>query len=139
MGLVPGATEQVPEPLRTAVRRVGIISISGSIVVIGVVAFWMYFAQPYFVDGPRNENTLGSSKLVGADSPPAAEVKSSSKVMSYTECLSLVSRTATQLGVAPINIVETEDMRMVRFVASDGNVLVTCSRPDGTVVITRSN
>jgi hypothetical protein len=59
--------------------------------------------------------------------------------MSFDDCLSLIRRTATDLGVAPINIVETDLMRMGRFVASDGTVLVTCSRPDGKAIITKSD
>ncbi|PKP68313.1 MAG: hypothetical protein CVT82_15675 [Alphaproteobacteria bacterium HGW-Alphaproteobacteria-4] len=59
--------------------------------------------------------------------------------MSFEDCLSLIRRTASDLGVAPINIVETEIMRMVRFVASDGTVMVTCSRLDGKAVITKSD
>ncbi len=55
----------------------------------------------------------------------------------FDGCLDTIKRTADELGVAPINIVETSDMRMVRFPASDGSVLVTCS-PDGQIGITRS-
>lgn len=64
--------------------------------------------------------------------------QSTSKSMSFEECLQVIQRTATQLGVAPINIAETTDMRMVRFPTSDGSVLVTCSRPDRKMVMTVS-
>ena len=64
--------------------------------------------------------------------------QSTSKSMSFEECLQVIQRTATQLEVAPINIVETNDMRMVRFPTSDGSVLVTCSRPDRKMVMTIS-
>jgi hypothetical protein len=33
--------------------------------------------------------------------------------------------------VVPLNIVETEDVRMVQFCTVDGSVLITCSRRDG--------
>ena len=58
--------------------------------------------------------------------------------MSFEDCQKLIRRFADSLGKAPINIVESEILRMVRFPASDGSVLVTCSKPDGKVVITRS-
>lgn len=64
--------------------------------------------------------------------------ESTSRSMSFEECLQVIQRTATQLGVAPINIAETTDMRMVRFPTSDGSVLVTCSRPDRKMVMTVS-
>lgn len=64
--------------------------------------------------------------------------QSTSKSMSFEECLQVIQRTATQLGVAPINIDETTDVRMVRFPTGDGSVLVTCSRPDRKMVMTIS-
>jgi hypothetical protein len=64
--------------------------------------------------------------------------ESTSKSMSFEECLQVIQRTATQLGVAPINIAETTDMRMVRFPTREGSVLVTCSRPDRKMVMTIS-
>jgi hypothetical protein len=68
----------------------------------------------------------------------ASEVTSKSEYMSYGECLTRISQASQDLGVAPINIVETNDLRVVRFVTSDGSVLVTCSREDGKMVITKS-
>ena len=65
-------------------------------------------------------------------------LESVTKTMSFNACLQVIKNTATQLGVAPKNIVETNDMRMVRFKTSDGSVLVTCSRPDYTMVLTKS-
>ena len=67
---------------------------------------------------------------------PALAQKSTSKSMSFEDCLRVIQNTATQLGVAPINIVETKDMRMVRFLSDDGSVLVTCSRPDRKIITT---
>jgi len=55
--------------------------------------------------------------------------------MSFQDCISSIQKVASQLGAAPVNIVETNDLRMVRFVTGDGNVLVTCSRPDKKMVI----
>ena len=68
----------------------------------------------------------------------ASAQESSSQAMSFEQCLQVIQRTATQLGVAPVNIVETTAMRMVRVPTSDGSVLVTCSRPDRKMVMTVS-
>ena len=64
--------------------------------------------------------------------------KSSSKAMSFADCGKVIQRTAEQLGTTPINIVETTDLRMVRFPTVDASVLVTCSRPDEKMVLTVS-
>lgn len=58
--------------------------------------------------------------------------------MSFEECLLVIQRTTTELGVAPINVAETTDIRMVRVPKSDGSVLVTCSRPDRKMILTMS-
>lgn len=62
--------------------------------------------------------------------------RSQSESMSFNECLQRIRSVATQFGVAPINIVETNDIRMVRIPTSDGSVLITCSRPDHKMVVT---
>lgn len=67
-----------------------------------------------------------------------AQVSSSSQTMSFDQCLATIRQTATQLGVAPINVVETSSLRIVRFNTVDGSVLVTCSRDDNKMVVTKS-
>ena len=64
--------------------------------------------------------------------------QSTSKAMSFDDCLQVIRNTATQLGVAPVNIAETSDLRMVKFPTADGSVLVTCSKPDRKMVMTVS-
>ena len=68
----------------------------------------------------------------------AQQVESVSETMQFEQCLELIRRTASKLGVAPKNIVETQDVRMVRFNTVEGSVLVTCSRLDQKMVITIS-
>lgn len=51
-----------------------------------------------------------------------------SKSVSFENCLEALRGTSTKLAVAPINIVETTDMRMVKFPTKDGPVIVTCDR-----------
>lgn len=60
------------------------------------------------------------------------------KRMSFQECLQTIRGMATDLGVAPTNIVETSELRIVRFNTSDGSVLVTCSAADGKLVAVQS-
>ena len=73
-----------------------------------------------------------------AISTTALAQQSTTKTMSFEDCLLLIRNTSTQLGVAPVNIVETSDTRMVRFPTADGSVWVTCSRADRKMVLTLS-
>lgn len=72
-------------------------------------------------------------------SGPVVAQQSSSEDMSFEDCLLIIRRTSEQLGVSHKKIVETDELRIVRYETSDGSVLVTCSRPDGKMVLTVSN
>ncbi len=68
-----------------------------------------------------------------------AQARSQKRSMSFESCLETIRKTARKLGIASINVVETNILRIVRFNGSDGgSVLVTCSRPDRKMVITLS-
>lgn len=58
--------------------------------------------------------------------------------MSYSACLASIRTLGTQVGSAPINIIETNNLRVVRFPASDGSMLVTCNGIEGFRVINLS-
>jgi hypothetical protein len=60
------------------------------------------------------------------------------KVMDFQTCLGAIRTMASDLGVVPINIVETSEVRIVRFNTADGSVLVTCSAADGKMVAVQS-
>ena len=60
------------------------------------------------------------------------------KTMDFQVCLQTIPAMATDSAVAPINIVETTALRIVRFNTSDGSVLVTCSRDDNKLVMVQS-
>jgi len=60
-----------------------------------------------------------------------------SKELAFADCLGVIQQTAEEFGVAPVNIVETSSVRMVRFPTDDGSVLVTCTL-EGQMAITRS-
>lgn len=69
--------------------------------------------------------------------PALAQTQTQS--MSFESCLATIRQVASDLGVAPINIVETNILRVVRFVTADGSVLVSCSRPDNKMIVTKSD
>lgn len=67
-------------------------------------------------------------------SPVAAQAPIT-KSMSFDACIALIQHTSTKLGIAPVNIVETSILRIVRFPAEGGSVLLTCSGPDNKAII----
>lgn len=67
-----------------------------------------------------------------------AEAISTSSPMAFKTCVLSIDVVAQQVGSRPSVIVDTTLLKMVRFHTSDGSVLVTCSKPDGTRVLTRS-
>jgi hypothetical protein len=64
-----------------------------------------------------------------------AQAQTDTVKMSFDSCLSRIREMGSKFGVAPINIVETRELRVVRFITSDGSVLVSCSRPDQNMVV----
>jgi len=76
---------------------------------------------------------LASGVAYGADSQSVS--------MSFEACLAAKERTIASLGVNSkdiIPIVNTNVMTMTRVCTADGSVLITCSKPDSKMVITRS-
>jgi hypothetical protein len=67
----------------------------------------------------------------------AVEATSRALPLSFNKCLGAIIYVGVQIGVAPINIVETSVTRMARFDTEDGSVLITCSRPHQKMIITR--
>lgn len=76
---------------------------------------------------PMNLDASGRLMLATAYTP-----------MEFEVCLKAISLTASNVGVAPTNIVETNDVRIVRFGTTEGSILLTCSRPDQRLVVTTS-
>lgn len=77
--------------------------------------------------------------IEGAE-PDRSDVKSSRTLsMSFEACNQWIAQTADQVGSAPVNVVDSRDVRVVRFQAGDGSVLVTCSRKDRKAVIVESS
>ena len=61
--------------------------------------------------------------------------RSERRPMSFEACLAAIRNVAVELRSTPVNIVETNDLRIVRFLTSDGSILETCSRPDGAMLL----
>jgi hypothetical protein len=64
-----------------------------------------------------------------------ANAQTAVRKMDFSTCLKLIRSTAADLGAAPVNIVETKTLRIVRFVTDDGSVLMTCSGPDQKMIL----
>lgn len=90
--------------------------------------------------GAATYSTSGASAPTGAVTTGVSSdgLPTMTKVMDFQTCLRTIQTMATDFGVAPVNIVETTDVRIVRFNTSDGSVLVTCSGPDGKMVAVQS-
>jgi hypothetical protein len=61
--------------------------------------------------------------------------------MSFEDCVRSIDKVSANLGVAPLLIVSTSILKVVRFPTNDGSresILVTCSKPDGVQVINKS-
>lgn len=68
-----------------------------------------------------------------------AEATSTTYDMDFEKCLAFIRQSANESSSAPINIVETNILRIVRFPAKDGSVLITCSKLDNKAIITMSD
>ena len=63
------------------------------------------------------------------------------KSMSFQQCVATIGAMASKLGVAPVNIVETNILRLARFSTNDGSgksYLITCSKPDRMLILNES-
>jgi hypothetical protein len=76
--------------------------------------------------------------LALATTANAQKPQSESVSISFEDCLKRIRTISGQFGIAPVNIVETNDLRVARFLTSDGSLLVTCSKPDRKMVLTMS-
>lgn len=69
---------------------------------------------------------------------PNAALPSEKRAMPFQACVSLMTRTVLDLGGRTRVIVSAPDLRSIRICTNDGSVLMTCSRPDASMVATRS-
>ena len=109
----------------------------GSVVIACLIVLVLFVYVRYEPQKRRNTNPAHETSL----SLEQARANTSSKSMTFNECLRQIRAVSQQLAVAPVNIVETSDLRMVRFPTPDdpkySGVLITCSRPDEKMVIAK--
>jgi hypothetical protein len=75
--------------------------------------------------------------LAAASMLPAwAQIQPRSEHMPFEDCLKVIQRTGQELRSAPVTVMDSADIRMVRFPTASGSVLVTCSWQDQRLVIT---
>lgn len=72
------------------------------------------------------------------ESTSSTGMPTATRTMQFEPCLTAIRSMADDLAIAPVNVVETNDVRIVRFNTSDGSVLVTCSRPDQKMFVVQS-
>lgn len=81
--------------------------------------------------------------LVAAVSSVAwSDVSSQSVNATFDQCLATQSKVIAQLNVPPddiVHIVNTSQMTVTRICTADGSVLISCSKPDEKMVITKSS
>lgn len=89
----------------------------------------------------RIASTLAA--LLAASQPIVvyAEVSSSSIPMNFEACLAKKESVIAALGMSPtdiIPVVNTGILTITRVCTVDGSVLITCSKPDQKMIVTRS-
>lgn len=133
---------------------------------MGFVAGVVVAALPFLLLGfgigisSRDKAETSPSKTVGTASPEPAAVeeikaapivkrksladlptdsnglKTMSEALSFEDCVQRIQAISQEVKAAPTNIVETTELRMVKYYAVDGEILVTCSRPDHKMLVT---
>jgi hypothetical protein len=86
----------------------------------------------------RLEQESKQTRPSSGTAPPVSDSIS----MSFQDCLSRKTQIVASLNVNPrdiIPIVNTGIMTMDRICTSDGSVLITCSKPDKKMVVTKSS
>jgi hypothetical protein len=135
MATVPSASPEMPDPLvRTRILAKRISVAAGAFVLIATSLFLFVSKTP---QSPSSSEGSALSDATSASTNVTESELPLSQQLSFEGCLELIRRTSQELGVAPLNIVETTEMRVVKYVTIDGSVLVTCDRAQGTAVVTR--
>jgi hypothetical protein len=65
-------------------------------------------------------------------------IETQTRDISFEGCLAAIAQVSGQYDAPPVNVVETSDIRIVKWFLSDGNVMVACSRPDHKMVVTKT-
>ena len=115
----------------------------------GLATAWTVLWLIFVASVPRSERIetpstpsgvvegLAASEAADSGQSSPAPI-SESRSLSFDACNSAINDMSGQIGVRPLEIVNTQDVRTVRMLADDGSVLITCSKPDRRMVVTRS-
>ncbi len=114
LGLVPTSTEDSPNPFRATYGRARKTALISAGV---VVAVWLGFL---FLQ-------------------PSTLPKAQTRPMSFEDCNQFIRKKATSTDASITRIVDTDIMTMVRLSKDSKSALITCSRPDGKLIVTRSD
>jgi len=81
------------------------------------------------------------STILGMSSLSFGAASSQTIPLSFEECIARREVVISQMGVSPrdiIPVVNTQIMTVTKVCTVDGSVLVTCSKPDRKMILTKS-
>jgi hypothetical protein len=91
-----------------------------------------YFAVRKLVSGIM---IVGGLTSLSQQCAIAGTENRTSKV-AFSDCIATIGKLSQELGVAPINIVETSNLRLVKYPTRDGSVMIQCVGTEGTMTVT---
>jgi hypothetical protein len=82
---------------------------------------------------------VGIALTLCADPSPGSirvgEAEQRTEAMAFATCIALTEEMSKEMGVAPANVLRTQDVWLTRIDAADGSVILTCSRPDNRLTL----
>lgn len=86
----------------------------------------------------RAPTVAGWSATIKNYADPSAELVVE-KSLKFHACLAAIRGAASKTGALPINIVETDFLRIVRFNTTDGYILASCSARTNKLVMVKGS
>lgn len=83
---------------------------------------------------------ISSNAVITNDEEDNSQISSEGRPMSFSACSSMIQDMRNQVEpyYRTTAIVNTDILKIYRFHLNDGSVLVTCSKPDGKMIVTKS-
>ena len=66
--------------------------------------------------------------------PVGSGISVRSRPMSFEKCLQVIDGTSAEVEAAPVTIVSTSQLKTVKWSTGYGDVMLTCSKPDGKMI-----
>ncbi len=85
---------------------------------------------------------LTAIALISTSGLAVAETESKSISMQFEDCNTYRANMLAQIGVPVkdvVSVVNTSELTIYKVYLSDGSILISCSRPDRKMVVTRSS